>query len=149
MTERVNRFGLAFHHVGLAVRLSEPAFIYLGALGYRIGRAVFDPLQRVNLSMCSHCEMPDVEVIWPGDGPSPVDNLIKRRGSAVYHLCYHSLDPEGAVAAMEAAGLRVLQISPPQPAILFGGLAVSFHAVADLGLIEIIHGDPGPSSSPA
>jgi hypothetical protein len=142
MAALANRFGLSFHHFGWAVRTPAPAFIYLASLGYSLGSTIFDSLQRVNLSMCCHPEMPDVELIWPSDGPSPVDNLIKRRGSAIYHLCYTSADAEGAVAAMEAAGLRVLPVSPPQPAVLFGGRPVSFYNIADLGLIEIIHGKP-------
>jgi hypothetical protein len=65
----MNRFGLTFHHLGLAVPSTAEAVQFLDRLGYRQGPAVFDPLQKVNLSMCWHDTMPDVELVWPGDEP--------------------------------------------------------------------------------
>jgi hypothetical protein len=146
----VNKFGLEFHHFGLAVRRPERAFLYLDALGYKAGATTFDPLQGVNLAMRHHAEMPDVEIIWPGDAPSPIDNLIKRGGSLIYHLCYVAADPAAAIAAMEAAGLDVLPVAEAKPAVLFGGRPVSFHSVDGVGLIELIHPDvsqPAPEET--
>jgi|ERR1700743_2343623 hypothetical protein len=130
---------LTFHHFGLAVSDPEEAFLYLASLGYTEGNCVFDPLQRVNLAMRHHVLMPDVEVIWPGEGPSPIDNLVKRTGSMIYHLCYTCPDPEATLFALEAAGLKIMPISPPTPAILFRGRDVSFHHIAGFGLIEILY----------
>jgi Glyoxalase/Bleomycin resistance protein/Dioxygenase superfamily len=134
----MNEFGLAFHHFGLAVRDPKKSFLYLAALGYRDGAACFDPHQRVNLAMRHHDSMPDVEVIWPGSEPSPIDKMLKQRSGIVYHLCYTSADVAGSVAALEAAGVSVRQISVPVPAPLFEGLDVSFYSVPDFGIIEII-----------
>jgi hypothetical protein len=131
--------GMTFHHFGLAVSGPEQAFLYLASLGYTEGNCIFDPLQRVNLAMRHHALMPDVEVIWPGEGPSPIDNLVKRTGSMIYHLCYACADPSAALAALEAAGLQTMLVSPPTPAILFGGREVSFHHVAGVGLIEMLY----------
>jgi hypothetical protein len=132
--------GFSFHHFGLAVRSPASAFQYLKTIGYREGLEVFDPLQRVNVAMRHHVEMPDVEVIWPGTGPSPIDNLIERNGSMIYHLCYLASEADRALAALTAAGLRIRTISSPQPAVLFGGKRVSFYYIDGVGLIEIIHG---------
>ena len=134
--------GLTFHHFGLAVGAPGEAFRYLQALGYTEGNTVFDPLQRVNLAMRHHRAMPDVEVIWPGDGPSPIDKLIKRSGTMIYHLCYACPQPDAAIAALEAAGLETMLVSPPTPAVLFGGREVSFHAVSGFGLIELLCANP-------
>jgi hypothetical protein len=139
-----NRFGLAFHHLGLAVHAPDNAFTYLDALGYRGGASMFDPLQGVNLAIRYHEAMPAVEVIWPGDVASPIDNMLKRRDSLIYHLCYFTRDVPGALAAMEAEGLQVMAVTEARPAILFGGQEVSFHHVANFGLIELIHGDAPP-----
>lgn len=130
--------GLEFHHFGLAVGAPDEAFRYLGALGYREGNAVFDPLQRVNLAMRHHPVMPDVEVIWPGEGPSPVDKMIRQSGTMIYHLCYSCPEPQDVLAALEAAGIDAMLISPPTPAVLFGGREVSFHVVPGFGLIELL-----------
>ena len=138
---------MAFHHFGLAVAAPQEAFLYLAALGYTEGDSAFDPLQRVNLAMRHHVSMPDVEIIWPGDGPSPIDNLVKRTGSMIYHLCYTCSDPEAALSALEAAGLETVLVSPPTPAILFDGREVSFHHISGFGLIEILHADLGAQST--
>jgi catechol 2,3-dioxygenase-like lactoylglutathione lyase family enzyme len=131
--------GLSFHHFGLAVRQPDEAFTYLRALGYKDGNQVFDERQRVNLAMRHHALMPDVEVIWPGDGPSPIDVQIRRMGSLIYHLCYSCADGDAAIAAIEAAGIETALVSPPTPAILFGGRHVSFHMISGFGLIELLH----------
>ena len=133
---------LQFHHFGLAVRRPHKAFAFLASLGYRDGKQVFDPLQSVNLAMRHHPAMPDVEVIWPADAISPIDNLIKGGKSLVYHLCFAAPDPERALASLQAAGHQLVELAPPKAAILFGGLPVSFHNVLGFGMIEIIHGLP-------
>jgi hypothetical protein len=135
-------YGLRFHHLGLAVAGPEQAFVFLEALGYRPGAQTFDPLQNVNLAMRHHQAMPDVEVIWPGEGPSPIDQMV-RRGNMIYHMCFETDDAAASIAAMEAAGLRVFSLGAPKPARLFGGVPVSFHRVDQVGLIEFIHGAPG------
>ena len=86
--------------------------------------------------------MPDIEVIWPADATSPIDNLIKGGKSLVYHLCFAAQDAQRALADLQAAGHQVVELVPPKPAILFGGLPVSFHNVLGFGMIEIIHGLP-------
>lgn len=136
-------FGLRFHHLGLAVPAPDRAFAFLETLGYGPGAHAFDPLQNVNLAMCHHPSMPDVEVIWPGDGPSPIDQMIKR-GNMIYHMCFETDDAAASLAAMESAGHGVLSLGEPKPARLFGGVPVSFHRVDGFGLIEFIHGTPRP-----
>ncbi len=126
-------FGLRFHHLGLAVPGPDAAFRFLETLGYKPGAQAFDPLQNVNLAMRHHPAMPDVEVIWPGDGPSPIDGMIKR-GNMIYHMCFETDDADASLAAIEADGLRVFSLGPPKPARLFGGVPVSFHRVEGVGL---------------
>lgn len=130
--------GLEFHHFGLAVPAPEEAFRYLRALGYCDGAAVFDPAQRVNLAMRHHATMPDVEVIWPGNEPSPIDRMIRRTGPMVYHICYSCRCLATSLAVLEEAGLAVMEVSPPTPAPLFDGRAVSFHLISGVGLIEFL-----------
>jgi hypothetical protein len=138
----MNTFGLRFHHFGLAVPNPCAAFRFLRALGYRLGPVVFDPLQQVNLALCAHEEMPDVEVIWPSETPSPIDRILKRGGPMVYHLCYVAESPDAAIGAMEATGLNIIAHGEPKPAVLFGGQPVSFYSISDIGLIELIQGEP-------
>lgn len=131
---------LVFHHFGMAVQRPDGAFRMLRALGYRDGATAFDPLQAVHVAMRHHPEMPDVEVIWPGDGPSPIDKLIKPGDGRIYHLCFVAEDAEATLARWQAAGLEVVPVREPRPAVLFDGRPVSFHHIAGFGLIELIHG---------
>jgi hypothetical protein len=143
----VNSYGLEFHHFGLAVKSPEAAFRYLSDLGYRAGSSCYDPLQKVNLAMRHHDRMPDVEVIWPGQEPSPIDRMLKQSDSMIYHLCYTSENVDGSLAALERAGLEVLPLGMAQPALLFGGIEVSFYNITGVGIIEIIAGAPESKNS--
>jgi len=130
---------LTFHHFGLAVRRPETAHLYLSLLGYSLGPAVFDPLQNVQLQMCRHPAHPAVEIISPGETPGPIDKLIERHTNGiVYHLCYETTDLNSALKAFEDAGLRVICVSEPKPALLFNNRLVSFYNVTGMGLIEIL-----------
>jgi hypothetical protein len=140
----MNAYGLEFHHFGLAVRSPESAFRYLNDLGYREGSSCYDPLQKVNLAMRHHDVMPDVEVIWPGHEPSPIDKMLKRTDSMIYHLCYTSNNVEASLAALEQAGMEVLPLGMAQPALLFDGVEVSFYSITGVGIIEIIAGEARP-----
>jgi hypothetical protein len=135
-------FGMSFHHFGLAVKRPDDAFRYLAALGYTEGAEEYDPLQRVNVAMRHHVRMPDVEVIWPREKPSPIDAIIKGRESLIYHLCYTAQDAPAVLQNLEQAGLQTHTVAEAKPAVLFGGLPVSFHMVSGIGLIELIHGQP-------
>ena len=138
----MNQFGLRFHHFGLAVPGSDDAFRFLKALGYRLGPTIFDPLQMVNLAMCTHREMPDVEVVWPSDVASPIDGLLRRNGPMVYHLCFFAASARVAIASLEQAGFNMALIREAKPAVLFGGREVSFYSVDGIGVIELIDGEP-------
>jgi catechol 2,3-dioxygenase-like lactoylglutathione lyase family enzyme len=139
----MRQFGLTFHHHGVAVRSPEDALRYYRALGYRAGNSLFDPLQRVNVMMCCHEELPNVELVWPGEGASPIDKLLRTNGSMIYHTCYVTQDVTASLEAIRNAGIDLLPVSATMPAALFAGMPVSFHNVSNVGLIELIHARPG------
>lgn len=130
--------GLKFHHFGLAVKEEEPAIQFLSDLGYEVGDKIFDPLQNVNLRMCSHPAMPSVEVIMPAEGKSPIDAIVAKNGPCIYHTCYTSDNVEQSLAFLEGRGHRVFPVSPPKEAILFQNKRVSFYNILGFGIIEII-----------
>ena len=130
---------LKFHHFGLAVRRPDEARIFVSALGYQLGEPVFDPAQNVHLQLCVHETHPAVEIIWPGNAGGPIDKLAQRHASGIiYHVCYETDDLDAALARFNEEKLRVVCISPPTPAPLFGGRPVSFYNVVGIGLIEIL-----------
>lgn len=138
----MNAYGLDFHHLGLGVRTPETAIKFLEDTGYAIGPAVYDPEQNVNLALCIATAGPDVEIIWKGEGKSPIDQILSRKNGLVYHLCYATDDLQGALSRLEDAGHRQIMLAPPKPAILFDGLYVSFYEVVGFGTIEIIDRQP-------
>ena len=133
----MNGFGLTFDHFGLATRDVEKTLGFLEGLGYEIPESIYDPLQEVHLVLCTHDEMPAVEVIY-GLENSPIEGILSQQPQSIYHLCYRSADLSSSLRAMKQAGYRALAVSPPKPAVLFAGKPVSFYMISGFGLIEII-----------
>jgi methylmalonyl-CoA/ethylmalonyl-CoA epimerase len=135
----MNHPHLKFHHFGLAVRRPDEARVFVSALGYRMGEAVFDAAQNVHLQLCTHETHPAVEIIWPGDTKGPIEKLTERHAAGIiYHVCYETDNLPAALAQFAELKLRVVCISPPTPAPLFGGCPVSFYNVVGIGLVEIL-----------
>ena len=129
---------LRLHHHGLAVREDTEALTFLALLGYNCSVPVYDPVQNVRLRLCSHDAMPTVEIVMPGEGPGPLDAILRRQDQLLYHTCYEVDDRAAVLGALEQADLRVFEVLGPTPAILFGGRQVSFHTVLGFGLIELL-----------
>lgn len=136
----MNKYGLAFHHLGLAVANPHKAKGLLKGLGYSIGEEVEDDLQQVKLIMCQSNHMPDVEIIFSGEIPGPIDNIIQTSGEGIYHMCYTTKNLSETLTQLKRDGNRLICVSPSKPAILFGGKQVSFYMVTGFGLIEILEG---------
>jgi hypothetical protein len=129
---------LKFHHLGLAVKQPGSAVNFLTGIGYKVGAVVRDELQNVNLILCAKRGMPAIEIIYPTEKPGPLVSILKSNVALIYHICYESGNRERCLRSLEAAGNRIVLLSPPQPAVLFGGRRVSFYVVAGFGVIEIL-----------
>ena len=127
-----------FHHFGLATMEPSKATTFLKSLGYDIGDQIHDPEQNVNLMFCTHASMPSVEVILPGKGESPLNEIIREGKSRVYHICYEVGSTEEFIRQTEEKGLRVVELAGPKPAILFDGRTVSFHYIKGFGIFELL-----------
>jgi hypothetical protein len=69
------------------------------------------------LALRQYKSMFDIEVTWPGNGPSRIDQIIKH-GHMIHHMCFETND----------AGLDVVAIGSPQPPTI-SWLLVSFHNI--------------------
>lgn len=129
---------LTFHHLGLATKRHEKAVAFCQALGYSVGSRIHDPLQKVNLSMCTHTSEPNIEIISPEEEIGPLNAYLETSQEIVYHVGYTTLDREAALKDIASAGFRVITVSEPRPAVLFDGKLVSFYRIVGYGLIEFI-----------
>lgn len=134
----LNKYNIEFHHLGLAVKNPEKTTSFLKGLGYEMSSPIFDELQQVSLIMCSHDEMPDIEIIYSSVTPSPIDLILKESNESLYHQCYTSKNVAKTLEAIKNDGFRVLNVSPQKEAILFSNKKVSFYYIKHFGLIELL-----------
>lgn len=129
-----------FHHVGVAVRAIESMRAFLTqALGGEVASEAFcDSNQGVRIQFVRVGSLM-IELLEPAASPSPVDAVLAR-GIGVYHVCYEVESLDDALSKLTAAkSARVTVVSPPKPAVAFGGRRVAF--VMHQGLmIELIDG---------
>lgn len=129
---------MRFHHFGLALASEQDTLPFLESMGYVVGTLVYDPLQNVNLRMCTHTSEPDIEIVLPGEGDGPLTKILGQSEAMIYHSCYEVDDLDTTLDAFDAADVRVFPISPPTPAVLFGGRKVSFYRIAGFGVTELL-----------
>jgi len=134
----MNRYGLKFHHLGLAVTNKEKAVCFIEGLNYKIGVEIYDPQQKVNIIMCHSDNMPDVEIIFRSNELGPLDSILRDRNELIYHICYTSKDLESSLKSIKISGNRIITVSVSKPAVLFDNNLVSFYLIDGFGLIEIL-----------
>jgi len=128
---------MEFHHFGLAVYNFEPALGFYQRLGYHISDRVTDPLQNVELIMCTSCQQPAVELIKPLNEDAPIHAFLKKNQEMIYHSCYR-VDSIDLALKNYFNGMRVIKVSKPKPAILFNHSPVGFYFVKGIGLVELL-----------
>lgn len=134
----LNRYGLTFHHLGLAAKHPEKALHLLKGLGYDAGEPVEDPSQKVGLILCTCAVMPTIEVIYQTEAAGPLKGYLKQSAAIIYHICYETTDLQESLKALKEDNNTVMLVSPPKPAIFFAGRKVSFYHIHGLGLVEIL-----------
>lgn len=125
-----------FNHIGVATKsIEQTASLYTGG-GYTATTPIVDPVQDVRICFLSKEGMPTVELLQPVDDKSPVNNVLKKNGTAPYHCCYAVDDLEQAIRDLESQ--KYMVVSMPAPAVAFGGDRVCFLYHRYVGLIELV-----------
>lgn len=129
-------------HIGYAVRSVDEAAEKMEFLGFSVVGSVFDDEKRNVRILFMNNGAYRVELIAPLDPskPSPVDNLLKKKGSpGPYHFCYGVDCLKSAVQTLKDQGLVVIE--PPTWA---GALDtdVAFLFDRSLGVIELAERQP-------
>jgi methylmalonyl-CoA epimerase len=100
------------HHVAIVVpSLAEARRTYVGVLGMRAAEPEYVADQKVNVLVC-HAGTQRIELVEPAAPDSPVSRFLEKRGPGLHHLAYRVVDLERALAALKAAGLRLIDENP-------------------------------------
>lgn len=123
---------MLFHHNGIACEdiPSTLAEVRRMLPVRAVSEVVFDPLQKAELCMIELEGLPRIELV----SGEMVQGLLAK-GVSQYHVCYETEGLEQTVARFYDAGAFV--VSPPRPAVLFGGRQVAFVQTA-IGLVELL-----------
>jgi methylmalonyl-CoA/ethylmalonyl-CoA epimerase len=127
--------GLQFHHLGVAcLDIAAELRIY-EHLGYQQEDPIFeDPLQKVR-----GCFIvgggPRLELLMPTDPLSPLYPWL-RKGIKYYHQAYETPSLEASIKSLKL--VRGILVTPPVPAVAFGGREIAFVMLPGMLLIELI-----------
>lgn len=128
---------IRFNHFGLAVKQFDKAILFYENLGYNCSQPVIDPLQNVELVLCTSEKYPTVELVKPINDKSPVINYLNKNNEIIYHICYEVDDIENDLRKLFSKS-KTICVSKPTPAILFDNRLVSFYYINNVGLIELL-----------
>lgn len=136
----VKALDFRLHHVGVATqKLEATAKMLEGLFGYRTIAGPFaDPIQRVSVSFLtmSDDDKVEVELVEPLTDDSPVRSILQKGGGTAYHLCLETADLDAAL--QHAKGLGCMLVSPPAPAVAFGGRRIAWIYTSSRQLIELV-----------
>ncbi len=109
---------LKLNHIGVAVKNDKATAALLESMGYRDGGLRYDANQNVNVRFMYSDDSPAIELLSKPDvvpdfskaemldnkrlvgisggveAASPIDKIIEKNGTCVYHLCYETHDIE-------------------------------------------------------
>jgi methylmalonyl-CoA/ethylmalonyl-CoA epimerase len=136
---------MSLHHVGIAVKdIHASADIYVRRYGYTPRTAVIhDPTQTAYVQFFQLAgDSCYLELVAPDGAESKLQNVIKRGGGGLHHLCYSVSDIAGDCARLRSSGM--LLISAPIGAAAFHPRRIAWLMGRDRLLIELVErGGPG------
>jgi methylmalonyl-CoA/ethylmalonyl-CoA epimerase len=112
---------LKIDHLGIAVPRLDRAIAAYEALGFRVEKTHEVPTEKVRAAFLPVGES-HLELLEPTDPSSVIARFLEKR-SGLHHVCVLVDDLDGALAAMKARGVPLLDQSPRAGA---GGCRVAF-----------------------
>jgi methylmalonyl-CoA/ethylmalonyl-CoA epimerase len=139
----VDELGFKLRHVGVAVPSLKPATETLSALfGYRVVSGPFDdPIQKVSVNFLtkSDNDATEIELIAPLSEDSPITSMLAKSGGGAYHLCFETADIDQALVHAKDNGCMI--VSPPVPAVAFGGRRIAWIYTRSRQLFELVEAE--------
>ena len=135
--------GFKLRHVGVAVPALGPATDTLKTLfGYRVISGPFDdPIQKVSVNFLtkSDNDATEIELIAPLSEDSPITSMLAKSGGGAYHLCFETSDIDQALVHAKNNGCMI--VSPPVPAVAFGGRRIAWIYTRSRQLFELVEAE--------
>ena len=135
--------GFKLRHVGVAVPSLGPATETLSALfGYRVVSGPFDdPIQKVSVNFLtkSDNDATEIELIAPLSQDSPITSMLAKSGGGAYHLCFETADIDQPLVHAKNNGCMI--VSPPVPAVAFGGRRIAWIYTRSRQLFELVEAE--------
>jgi len=130
------------HHLGCVVRsISAVADAFATSISASWdGQIIHDPLQGVRVAFFKPVDPrnPVYELVEPACPDSPVTRFLQK-GGGLHHVCYEVDDLE--LGLKEARGTGFVMVSPPKPAVAFGGRRITWICSKNRLLIELLERD--------
>jgi len=130
------------HHLGCVVpAISAVADAFATSISASWdGQIIHDPLQRVRVAFFKPVDArnPVFELVEPASDVSPVRKFLKK-GGGLHHVCYEIDDLESSLEEARRAGFAM--VSPPTPAVAFGGRRIAWICPKNRLLIELLERD--------
>lgn len=99
-------------HLGVAVRsIAEASPYYREVLGLRSAAVEEVPEQKVRVAFFGVGDV-RIELLEPTAADSPVARFLEQRGPGLHHIAYRVDDLPATLAALKAAGVRLIDESP-------------------------------------
>ena len=123
-------------HIGYAVSSLENAAAQFETLGYAVeGGVTCDAVRHVRIQFLRSGDHV-VELVAPLDEMSPVNDVLRKKGSSPYHICYETEDMSADIERLKKQGFK--PISKPLAAPALNGHPVCFLFSPVIGLIELV-----------
>lgn len=126
---------MKFHHVGLATNCIKTELDIYRKLGCNSISEIYED-KNLGVKVC-FVDLAGlyIELVEPLEKNSPVDNYLKK-GVRMYHKCF--IAPSMNFIHEKMRNLDAIMVSPPKPAIAFGGKEVVFYFLRNKDLIEFV-----------
>jgi methylmalonyl-CoA/ethylmalonyl-CoA epimerase len=136
------------HHLGCVVpSISAVADAFAASISASWdGQIIHDPLQRARVAFFKPADArnPVYELVEPASHDSPVTHFLKK-GGGLHHVCYEIENLEAGLK--EARGVGFVIVSPPKPAVAFGGRRIAWICSRNRLLIEFLERDSSPANA--
>ena len=126
------------HHIGYVVEEIQAATQEFALFGYHketAGGIVYDVLRGIDIVFMTN-GIYRVELVQPKDINSIAAGMLRRLGSAPYHICYECGDLEKEGNMLREKGY--VPVSSEQPAVALGERKVSFWFHPQIGMVELL-----------